>query len=165
MALQTDRAYIDVNVRYRVSGLDQSAKKAKNAGDQFTKFGKILSQVGQSLIAFKIVDTLIRSTQQLAVFGKEANIVFEKASVQLRVFTADAYEAADIIDFLAFQRVEHKFQVFCRFIHVCYEKCQVNGILGGQAHSRQGRGNQQALPQFPQDPQVIFPDLPLGNQQ
>lgn len=103
MAIQTDSAIVDVNVRYRVQGLETSAKKANTASNAFSKFGKVLKQVGLSLIAFKAVDGIIKSINGLVRVGIESNSVFEKASVQLEVFTANAKLAGQTLDFLAFQ--------------------------------------------------------------
>lgn len=103
MAISTDSAIVDVNVRYRVTGLDESARTAKRAGDQFQQFGRILQRVGLSLIAFKVIDGIISSLQRLGREMIEINSLFELAEVQLTVFTGSAVRAGQLLDFLTFQ--------------------------------------------------------------
>lgn len=103
MAIQTDSAIVDVNVRYRIQGLEEGTQSAKRASDAFGKFGEILKQVGLSLVAFKLVDGTIKTLNNLVSVGIESNSVFEKSSVQLEVFTSNAKLASDTVDYLAFQ--------------------------------------------------------------
>jgi len=103
MALSSDSAYVQVNVKYKVEGLNQAAKGAKRAAGEFLNFGKILKQVGSSLIAFKAVDLVRQSIMKITTEMIRSNAQFEKFEIQLKVFTGSAVIAADLIDYLAFQ--------------------------------------------------------------
>ncbi len=103
MALSSDSAFVQVNVRYKVEGLNQAAKGARKASGEFGKLGKILKQVGSSLLAFKAVDLVRQSLQKTTVELIRSNAQFERFEIQLKVFTGSATKAADLINFLAFQ--------------------------------------------------------------
>lgn len=103
MALSSDSAYVQVNVKYKVEGLEQARKSAKRAAGAFFDFGKILRQVGSSLIAFKAVDLVRQTLKRVSVELIRSNAQFEKFEIQLKVFTGSAKEAASLIDYLAFQ--------------------------------------------------------------
>lgn len=103
MALSSDSAYVQVNVKYRVEGLEKATKDARSATAAVGGFGKILKQVGLSLLAFKAVD---KATQGLIAMTKslvESNAKFEKFEIQLKIFTGSAQKAADLMNFLTFQ--------------------------------------------------------------
>lgn len=103
MAISSDSAFVDVSIRYKIQGLDEGARSAQRAHDSMARFGRILSQVGQSLIAFKAVDLLVTSINKMSSAIIEANSLFEKAQIQLEVFTGSAVQASRTIDFLAFE--------------------------------------------------------------
>lgn len=103
MAISTDSAFVDVNVRYRVIGLKESANEAKKAENAFSNFGKILKNVALSLAAFKIIQIVTQNLVGLLRVTYDINSLYQRTSIQLEAFTGTARRSAEVMQFLAFQ--------------------------------------------------------------
>lgn len=103
MALSSDSAFVQVNVRYRVEGLQRAEREVKRTAGAFANFGKILKQVSLSLIAFKAFDTFRQGMINVGRTMIEFNATLERSQAQLRVYTGSVGEAAELMDFLRFQ--------------------------------------------------------------
>lgn len=86
-----------------IHNLDEVRRDAKTTENAFKQFGRTLKRVTMVLIAFKISNTVINGFKNLGKAALSVNEEFEKAQVQMKVFTGSSLEAAHTMEHLLFE--------------------------------------------------------------
>lgn len=100
MALSSDSAFVQVNVKYKVEGLNKAANESKKAAKGMLDFSRVLKQVSASLVAYKLVSKLGQEMSRLGSMMLTSNEEFEKFEKQLKIFSGSGKVAKDLMGFL-----------------------------------------------------------------